>query len=275
MGYAATTVYEAPRYIHEFLHFLEQHKCHHVKDITNKLVEQYFSHLSERKNLKHGGALSENYLRNHLRTIRWFSRYLRETTGKSFETDIHIQKTGIKPKIILTGKEIKSLYDITVDTALGGRDRAMLAVYYGCGLRKNEGVNLDLKDILFAKDMVYVRKGKNYKERYVPMPGKVKSDLQTYVTYARPALMRSGGDAAAFFLGATGKRITGSGLYERLKTLKTQAGITRPAGLHALRHSIATHLLQDGMKLEQIATFLGHSSLENTQIYTHLANGEF
>jgi integrase/recombinase XerD len=271
LGYAETTVYESPSYLREFLHFLEQNKCNHIKDITNRLIERYFVYLSERKNQRRSGSLSQNYLRNHLRTLRWFSKYLRETTGKSFEIGIHIQKPEITKKIILTKEEIKALYRAIVETPLGYRDRAMLDIYYGCGLRRNEGVNLDVKDVIFGKDLVYVRKGKNYKERYVPMSDKVKEDLKYYIKKVRPFLLGKETGNNALLLSVRGKRISGNSLYDRLQTLKKEAKITKSIGLHTLRHSIATHLLQDGMKLEQIATFLGHGSLENTQIYTHLS----
>jgi site-specific recombinase XerD len=145
----------------------------------------------------------------------------------------------------------------------------MLAVYYGCGLRRNEGVNLDIHDILFDKNLVYVRKGKNYKERYVPMSAGVKEDLQNYIDFVRPVLIKTG--AKALFLNQYGKRLGSNSMADRLQNLKEKAEINKEAGLHALRHSIATHLLQSGMELEKIKRFLGHASLESTQIYTHIA----
>ena len=78
-------------------------------------------------------------------------------------------------------------------------------------------------------------------------------------------------DPQTLFITVTGKRMGPAGLYERIRLLRRRAKINKPMGLHTLRHSIATHLLQSGMKLEQIAKFLGHSTLESTQIYTHIA----
>ena len=173
-------------------------------------------------------------------------------------------------KTIFTRSEIKALYNACEGDVLGIRDRAMLAVYYGCGLRRNEGVNLDTGDILPGKNLLFVRKGKNYKERYVPITEAVKEDILNYLDYARPMFLNK--PANALFLNAAGERITASMLAERLQKLKGKAGIDKVAGLHTLRHSIATHLLQSGMKLAQIKRFLGHSSLESTQIYTHLLN---
>jgi site-specific recombinase XerD len=149
----------------------------------------------------------------------------------------------------------------------------MLALYYGCGLRKNEGVNVNISDILLEKDLVLVRKGKGYKERYVPLGGQNSTDIESYLAYGRPYLV-SGRKEEALLLGITGKRFGGNGAYERLQKLKLAAGIKKAIGLHTLRHSIASHLLHSGMKLEHIQRFLGHSSLESTQIYTHLKDGQ-
>jgi site-specific recombinase XerD len=144
----------------------------------------------------------------------------------------------------------------------------MLALYYGCGLRKNEGVNINVGDLLLEKDVVYVRKGKGHKERYVPLAGGNKTDLENYIHYGRPRAGEKREDALLLNIG--GKRLSGQAAYNRLQQLRTAASIKKPAGLHTLRHSIASHLLHSGMRLEQIQRFLGHSSLESTQIYTHL-----
>jgi site-specific recombinase XerD len=173
-------------------------------------------------------------------------------------------------KDIFTKAEIKALYEaIGIDT-LGLRDRAMLAVYYGCGLRRSEGLNLDVKDVLLDRNLLYVRKGKNYTERYVPMTAAVKEDLKEYIECARPMLVKT--STHALFLSQNGTRVIGETMLERLHQLKEKAGIGKDAALHSLRHSIATHLLQSGMELEKIKQFLGHSSLESTQIYTHIMN---
>jgi integrase/recombinase XerD len=125
--------------------------------------------------------------------------------------------------------------------------------------------------------VVHVRKGKNYKERFVPLSKAPLKYLQGYVYDHRPELLQ-GSKAEALFVSFCGKRMHGQTLILRLKYLQHQSEdadlIEKEIGLHTLRHSIATHLLQAGMKLEYIARFLGHSSLESTQIYTHLAGVE-
>jgi len=168
------------------------------------------------------------------------------------------------------------LYHAAENTPYGIRDKAMLGIYYGCGLRRNEGLQLDLNDILFERALVYVRAGKNYTERYVPIQEQVLQDLSQYLQQARPGLLVKTTTQPALFVSQRGDRPDAQSLYLRLKKLQQDAGEAslqnKTIGLHTLRHSIATHLLMQGMKLERIAQFLGHKSIESTQIYTHLAH---
>jgi integrase/recombinase XerD len=153
----------------------------------------------------------------------------------------------------------------------------MLSILYGCGLRRNEAVSVDVGDINFDGSILLVRKGKNYKERFVPISKASLKYLQEYIYDHRPGLLR-GQKAEALFLSLQCKRLNGQTMIVRLKHLQRQTEdkdlMEKEIGLHTLRHSIATHLLQAGMDIESIARFLGHSSLESTQIYTHLAGIE-
>lgn len=270
LNFEPTTINYNPVRVREFFNWLEKQGIKAITEITKPVVLKYFDYLKERKNQTKNGKLSKNTLRTHQQSLRRFTRYLRETGQDSFEVDIQLQGSTRNIKTIFSKEEIKELYSACDSDVLGMRDKAMLAVYYGCGLRRNEGLNLDADDMLFNKNLVYVRKGKNYKERYVPMTEGVKEELQNYVDYARPTLMKS--PVKALFLTVKGSRLGSNGMAERLQSLKDKAEINKEAGLHALRHSIATHLLQSGMELEKIKRFLGHSSLESTQIYTHIKN---
>ena len=148
----------------------------------------------------------------------------------------------------------------------------MLAVFYGCGLRLNEGASLELNDIDTARKVLHVRKGKHYKERFVPIAEKNMQEMMLYMDYARKELLQ-GNQSTYFFIGANkGEQMNKQSLYIRIKKLVKKANIKKQAGTHTLRHSIATHLLQSGMKLERIQQFLGHAGLDSTQIYTHLQN---
>jgi integrase/recombinase XerD len=272
LNFEPSTIKYSPIKLQEFLEWLERKGCKQVDQVTGTHVKEYFEYLSQRKNRITQSGLSLNYLRTYRTTLTKFTRYLRETGQIFFEVPIQLKGPVMNVKSILTEAEIKKLYAVISNDPYGLRDRAMLAVYYGCGLRKQEGVHIEVKDILFERNMLYVRKGKGYKERYVPMAAKVRSDIENYLSYGRAGLLGNKKDHGAFFIGRSGNKVSGSNMYERLQTLRREAQITKPVGLHTLRHSIATHLLQSGMRLEQIGKFLGHSTLESTQIYTHIIN---
>jgi len=259
---------DMPKMLSEFLGYLTESGCNSIGEITEGHIQNYLTYLAERPSRTRSGGLSQNYIRKHLQVIRKFARYLAESGRESFEVKLKLKGRAANIKSILTLAEIKKLYNATCEDNLGLRDRAMLALYYGCGLRKNEGLAMNVEDVLLEKELVYVRKGKGYKERLVPLTGRNREDIENYLDYSRPHLM-CGRRETALFLNVNGKRLRE--VFKRIQKLKKEAKINKPIGPHTLRHSIATHLLRSGMKLEHIQRFLGHSSLESTQTYTHIA----
>jgi len=216
--------------------------------------------------------LSNGHINKQIQALNLFSKYIRETgRGNPGFTLTRLEEIRSKPGW-LTKPEIQALYEATTDNVLGIRDRAMLAVYYGCGLRLNEGASLELKDIITERKILHVRKGKHYKERLVPVAGKNFEELRLYVDYARPQLLQEKKTDALFIGANKGVKMDKQSLYIRIKMLARKAKIKKKVGTHTLRHSIATHLLSSGMKLERIQQFLGHGDLDSTQIYTHLVN---
>jgi len=183
----------------------------------------------------------------------------------------------IMPFDILTQNEIKTLYNCIPNTYLWLNFekrqekhyelRLIFALYYGCGLRRKEGYNLGIQDINFEKRTIFVRQGKGYKDRIVPMNIGVYATLQDYIYNFRKTLKINHNRLFIHREQAT---------YLKLKYLQNTCNDAvikeKRLTLHTLRHSIATHLLQNGMSIENIALFLGHSNLDSTQIYTHLIN---
>jgi site-specific recombinase XerD len=269
MNYDISSLRYAPVRLEEFLDWMIGAGAGSIEDITAQRVEGFFDYLARRKSKTTGQPLSLATQRNYLCTVNRFARYLRHSGQGNIPVPVRFHNEPARPKVILSREEIDKLYRVTDDSLLGLRDRAMLAIFYGCGLRRNEAAHLEVKDILPDRSLVHVRWGKGRKSRYVPMVGRVKADLLSYLLYARPMLMGSQVHPA-FFTGINGRPLGRNALYERLKKLLRKARIDKPVGLHSLRHSIATHLLQNGMPLSSIARFLGHSSLESTQIYTHV-----
>lgn len=270
MGYASNTIYKLPVYAREFFHWLEQENKD-LEKVISADIESYFFHLKTRPCMRKTGTMNVNNLHKHRQALKRLSYYLKETGQVFLEIDVVLPKQKRKLKQILIKQEIKTLYEACQSTPLGIRDRSMLAIFYGCGLRRAEGVGLDISDVLFDQSLIYVRKGKHYKERYVPMTKEVKNEIENYLNYGRPALLKDI-NQPAFFVSERGTRPQGQSLYLRLKQLAKKTELNKEIGLHHLRHSIATHLLQSGMKLNHIAKFLGHDSIESTQIYTHLIN---
>lgn len=287
-GYAPITVYNLPHQIRELLHYSETQGITHIKQLTTQDIEAYYQHLKQRGNQRRGGGLSNAHLNKHIQAIRKFTEYLRKV-GRLDLPNPNLDNEQAERKItFLTEQEIKLLFEATRNVyqsdkrndspetiaALQSRDRVMLAIFYGCGLRRNEGINVDLGDINFDRAILHVRKGKNYKERFVPISKTNLKHLTEYIYDHRPELLR-GRKSEALFIGCRHTaRMHSQTLVISLKRLQHHTQDSdlqeKEIGLHTLRHSIATHLLKAGMKLDNIQQFLGHSSLDSTQIYTHL-----
>jgi integrase/recombinase XerD len=239
----------------------------------------------------YGSGLKTASINVGISTVNKFFEYLRQSeTGASVPDNLSYLKDNYRPGRILTQGDIMILYDATyyqghfarpetqsLQLAISQRDRAMLGIYYGCGLRKSEGVALDVSDILIQRGLIHVRKGKGSKERYVPISEKSLEHINEYLQYGRDFLVSGCSfSTESFFVNQYGERCSDQALTLSLRKLIKRSGSgslqgKRPS-VHTLRHSIATHLLQSGMQIELIQQFLGHQSLESTQIYTHLAN---
>ena len=278
LGYAESTVYYLPNHLQEFFYYLEQNGIRNINQITTKIVKEYYQELQQRANERQSGSLSKSYLNKHQQALKKFKEYLQNHNYKDFNVHLKNETNPTEEKLnVLTQEEVKQLFKATeyshTERRFRLRDKAILTVFYSCGLRRNEAVHLDISDIFFDKERVFVRKGKNYKERFVPINTKNAEMLEDYIYESRPEFYQSN-LSEALFVNKNGKRMQGMSFANRLKAIvqatnnKTIAekGIT----LHILRHSIATHLLQKEVPLESIKTFLGHSSLESTQIYVHL-----
>ena len=285
LGYAQMNRSNMESIVREFLHYLEQQKVNQINQLKQEHYKAYFNYISTRTNQRRGGGLSNNYLNKQIQALDKFYEFL-----------VHKGTVGVPPvalkqlklpkseRTVLTQSEIGELYTATeiesnqlYQTEFNARDKALLTIFYGCGLRRNEGANLELNDINFDTRILHVRKGKNNKERLVPFSKVSSKHLQEWIYDHRPILAESKKESA-LFIGRFSKPMTGGSLYTSLKRLIQK--IDNPTlqskniALHTLRHSIATHLLQNGMELQKIQQFLGHSSLESTQIYTHLLERE-
>ena len=170
---------------------------------------------------------------------------------------------------VLTPVEVQRLLDaVTLDEPLAFRDRAMLELAYGAGLRVSEWISLGLRDVLFEDGLVRVF-GKGSKERLVPIGRRAIGAVAVYVRELRPRLEQGAGKGV-LFLNARGTPLTRMGAWKILRKYAVKAHIEKHVSPHTLRHSFATHLLEGGADLRAVQEMLGHADISTTQIYTHV-----
>jgi site-specific recombinase XerD len=272
LGYSPLSIPCLSLSINHFLQYQEQINKTGLQQLEATDANHFLAQLQAGHGRRTGRPFSNGHINKQVQALNLFSKYVRETgrsnTGFSLA---RLPDARGKPSW-LTKAEIQAIYEAVADNLLGIRDKAMIAVFYGCGLRLNEGACLEMNDINQITKVLHVRKGKHYKERFVPVAEKNFEEIKLYMDYARPQLLQEHKTEAVFIDANKGRPLTKQSLYIRIKKLVKKACIKKKVGTHTLRHSIATHLLQSGMKLEKIQQFLGHADLDSTQIYTHLIN---
>jgi integrase/recombinase XerD len=273
LGYGKGSVKMYPRCVQEFLYKLEEQNINHIRKIKQQHIINHHEFLQQRPNMNRQGGLSSSMIHQHMFAIKLFFDYAEITeqlktnpmSALHFASPVKVERTN------LTIEEIKALYEAAATL----RDKAVLGIIYGCGLRRNEAVQLDIRDIHFKTNLLYVRQGKGQKRRVIPMTEKVSKDLKNYYLQERHTYtsIKAKQNEEAFILNKFGTRMTG-GTYDKILKIiiqnSTVAAFTDKITLHNLRHSIATHLLESGVKMEYVRDFLGHGSLKATQIYTHI-----
>ena len=275
LGYVKSTVYGQPRQALEFLEWIEKQEITTVKQLTKQHFYDFIEYFKLRPNKRQEGGLSSAHINKQINALNRLIEYLKMNRQLNFSFQLkQVENQPTRKPVVLTKSEIQDLYKATDNTLIGIRDRAMLTVYYGCGLRKSEGLFLNVSDVHFDRKQLFVQKAKNGHQRYVPIPIKGLQDLENYIYSARPLLLDTQSTNSSLFISERGTSLHPESMKKRLDALREKSNNTKlkdtTFGLHTLRHSIATHLLQAGMELENIALFLGHKSLDSTQVYTHL-----
>ena len=278
LGFATSTVYDYPRFVATFLVYLEQNGTHQINELTTKMVFDYFTNLEHQRGVKTKRTFSTAHLNRNFGAIDKFLEFLHHMGAQNIPTPTRytVEHTRLKPLQVLTTHEIQILYNTAQNIDFPNQPlqlkeaqrmtfKLALDLCYGLGLRRTEAINLQLKDIDFEQKVLHIKQGKNLKDRFVPMSAKVYEHLQTYVyEYRRLFSSRTG-----FVYPYKGEAIANA-IQLLVKHSKNETLEAKNPTPHTLRHSIATHLLQNGMNIENIARFLGHSTLESTQLYTHI-----
>ena len=261
---SSNTLQSYKRDITQYQEYIDKNGLNYLK-INHEEIDKYFEGLKEMN--KKTSTISRN-----LATIRSFYQFLLRTKKIKKDPTVGVQSPKVEKKVpsILTSKEVELLLDQPKSIDLKGiRDKAMLEFAYATGMRVTEIISLNISDVNL--DQSYVVCNAGFKKRNIPLGSISLKALKDYIEKARPILIKDE-NVAALFVNINGKRLTRQGFWKIVKFYKEQAHITKDITPHVLRHSFATHLLQNGADLKAIQTMLGHSDISSTQVYMQFQN---
>jgi integrase/recombinase XerD len=262
LGYSKTAVDNYPKYAQKLLEYTQET----AQKITDTHIKNYHQHLQTKPSKTTKKTLSQSHIYSQLLAIKLYFEYLERTRViKRNPYTLRIKQATKKERIIFTQEEIQILYKTTQNI----EERILLHLCYGCGLRRNEVELLNLKDVNFEQKLLFIRKGKGKKRRVIPLTETIIKDLKEYCNDTEIYRKET---QESFLINRLGNPIKGSTIYKTFKKLLKRAQSLKPENycLHSLRHSIATHLLENEMSIEMVRDFLGHSQLRTTQIYTRI-----
>lgn len=241
--------------------FEEYYKSKDLLKITSKDIEKYIQTLSD---------LAPTTVSHNISSLKTFySYFLKQVRISNNPTDgIKSPKLGIHLPTYLTIDEVNKLLDIEVTDAFSSRNKAILELMYATGLRISEVISLEFKNIDYDECIIRVM-GKGSKERIVPVNDYAIKYLKEYIDNYRPELVKNEINNY-IFLNNHGRMLTRQGIFKMIKNYAALKNIKKTIGPHTLRHTFATHLLENGADLRVIQELLGHSDISTTQIYTHL-----
>lgn len=247
-----------------YLDFLEGRGCVDPSGVRSVDVADFLASLKER-------GLAPRSRARALSSVRMFHRFLLVEGYAEVNPTAIIEapKTVAKLPQVLTGREVEALLAAPGDDSnIDIRDRAMLELLYATGLRVSELVGLGLRDVNVTAGYLMAF-GKGGKERLVPMGESACAAVSRYLSDTRPAMDRDGANRH-LFLTRLGDGMTRQAFWNIIKKRALEAGVRKNISPHTLRHSFATHLLENGADLRSVQTMLGHADLSTTQIYTHV-----
>ncbi len=233
-------------------------------DVGARLLREYVYHLKDL-------GLAPASIRRNVSAVRTYYRFLLaeghvvRDPSERLETP---RRWRTLPEVLTVDEVSRLLAAPSLDEPLAFRDRALLELAYGAGLRVSEWIGLAVRDVLLEEQLVRVF-GKGSKERLVPIGRTAIGAVAIYLRELRPRLEQGSGKGT-LFLNARGTPLTRMGAWKILRKYVDLAGITKPVSPHTLRHSFATHLLEGGADLRAVQEMLGHADISTTQIYTHV-----
>jgi integrase/recombinase XerD len=262
LGYSKEVINNYPKYVQNLLNYSKE-KAQEINDIH---IKNYYEYLQTKPNQKRQGIIGKSHINSNLLAIKLYFEFLERTKIiKKNPYNLRIKQSTKTQRIVFTPKEIKTLYQNCKTL----QETTILNLCYGCGLRRTEVVLLEIKDINFEQKLLFIRKGKGKKRRVIPLTQSIINDFKEYYTYTE--IYRKE-EIQNLLINELGNPITGNTIYTIFKRIlkRTENINHQNYCLHSLRHSIATHLLENEMSIEMVRDFLGHSQLGTTQIYTRI-----
>lgn len=264
-GLSENTIESYSRDLRQYTDYLKQ------QEMTDWSKIDRYTILSFLQLLREGKKSSATIIRM-VSTLRRFHQYLKQEQLSSIDPMLHIdtpKKAQHLPKVLSMSEVEKLIETPNVDEVLGLRDRAILEVMYATGLRVTELIQLKMDDLHLSIGLIQTL-GKGDKERIIPIGDAAIKWIENYLHHSRNKLEKPDKRSPYLFLNHHGRKLTRQGIWKNLKALVKKAGIEKEVTPHTLRHSFATHLLENGADLRVVQELLGHSDISTTQIYTHI-----
>lgn len=265
-GLADNSIKSYQRDLLSYMEFLEKERILSWEKISRYDIVLFL------KTLKEEGK-SENSIVRMSSSLRQYHQFLRQENILKEDPMQYVdtpKKVNNLPKVLSMEEIEKILETPDVDNEIGLRDRAILEVMYATGLRITELVSLTMNELHLNMGFIQTI-GKGNKERILPIGQEATKWMESYLKYSRPIFEKRASDTTSIvFLNARGKGLTRQGVWKNLKKIVQQTEIKQNVTPHMLRHSFATHLLENGADLRVVQELLGHSDISTTQIYTHI-----
>lgn len=264
-GLSENTIAAYRRDLNHYLNYLAAQKISNLDFIDRQIVQQWFGVL-------HDEGRSTKSIARFTSTIRSFHQFALREKYAAKDPTVLIETPKYERKLpdVLSIDEIDLLLTSPETSKNNGyRDRTMLELLYATGIRVSELINIEVEDVNLLMGFVKVF-GKGNKERIIPLGETVIELLKTYIENVRPQLLKKQ-VTHTLFLNMQGKPLTRQGIWKIIKQTGAKAGIQKRLTPHTLRHSFATHLLENGADLRAVQEMLGHSDISTTQLYTHVS----
>lgn len=264
-GLADNTIESYKRDLNQYLVYLEKNELRDWGKIDRYTILSFMQELKETKK-------SSATVIRMVSSLRKFHQYLKQEQRSSVDPMLHIdtpKKAHHLPKVLSMTEVEKLIETPNTNEILGLRDRAMLEVMYATGLRVTELTELKMDDLHLSLGLIQTI-GKGDKERIIPIGDLAIKWIENYLKYSRNKLEKPSKRSPYLFLNHHGRKLTRQGIWKNLGALVKKAGIEKEVTPHTLRHSFATHLLENGADLRVVQELLGHSDISTTQIYTHI-----